>query len=145
MSPSQSQRGDTGQSCWGNSIIIYTIAFLHLQNSSQNAVRTTSRGTDQRTSLELPRITQSTPIPPAPRRHGQHSSNSVISVNKYLQITSHQQPSLPEEEEDGENEEKETDKMALLATSQSRLCQPGNAVVESTSLSSASGENPPQV
>ena len=93
-----------------------------------------SRGVGQSVTLELPKIAQTAHIPVTPQRNKQVASNSVISVSKYLQVTSKQQPSLPEEE--GEDKAEETN----VETS-SQDCLPRFQSSGTTSLTTPSAEH----
>ena len=80
---------------------------------SRPATRSAGQGA---ANVELPKIAQgghSGPVIVPPQRSKQ-SSNSVISVNKYLQVvTSQQQQSLPEGNEDSEEKREEGDGISL--------------------------------
>ena len=78
----------------------------------------------QSAALELPKIAQSghipVVIPPHAQRNKQQNSNSVISVNKYLQVvTSQQQQNLQEGHEDSEEKRDETSSQDCLPRVQS--------------------------
>ena len=85
-------------------------------------------------AVGLPQIAQTTHIPTAAvARKSRGSSDSVISVNKYLQVRSPHQASLPEEnEEEGEKEMEETE---IKPDS-----FPYHQTSRTTTLSSTSGE-----
>ena len=74
--------------------------------------RPATRSAGQGANLELPKIEQGGHTDPVivPPQRSKQSSNSVISVNKYLQVvTSQQQQSLPEGNEDSEEKREEGD------------------------------------
>ena len=82
---------------------------FHFQNSPKPS-RPVSRSIDVG-SLELPTIAQTTHIrPPSQRVDNRNKNSSVISVNKYLQVTSHNRHSLTEEEEE-DGIDRETEKV----------------------------------
>ena len=78
---------------------------------------TRSGGQGAAANVELPKIAAQSghtgPLIVPPQRNKQSSSNSVISVNKYLQVvTSQQQQNLPEENEDSEEKREEEEATA---------------------------------